>query len=108
LTCGVVFDVLGWEAGTPVDIAMRAGVFVVRRSDEGAFALNRRRFLHVPARFRRWCSFGGREAVLVRAAPGGLAPAVGPVRPGGAGVEPDGSTVGESVENSATGEGSRG
>ncbi|NUT52311.1 MAG: hypothetical protein HOV94_34205 [Saccharothrix sp.] len=106
LTCGMVFDVLDWEAGTPVDIAVRAGVIVVRRADEGGFALNGRRFLHVPARFRRWCSFGERELVLVRAVPessvllvlgqewldrslpdpGGLVTGIGPVTAGGSEV----------------------
>ncbi|MCC8250192.1 hypothetical protein [Saccharothrix luteola] len=128
LTCGMVFDVLDWEAGTPVDIAVRAGVIVVRRTEEGAFALNGRRFLHVPARFRRWCSFGEGESVVVRAVPesatllifgqewldqvlpdpSGLVTAVDPGLPGVEGVGSDAIMVGEAVAVSVQGEGGRG
>lgn len=69
LTCSTLFDVLGWEAGTSVDITASAGTIVVCRARGGEFALTGRRFLHVPSRIRRWCSFGERELVLVRAVP---------------------------------------
>ncbi|WP_158843522.1 hypothetical protein [Saccharothrix deserti] len=124
----MLFDVLDWEAGTPVDIAVRGGVIVVRHADSGVFALNGRRFLHIPARFRRWCSFGERESVLVRAVPesatllifgqewldqvlpdpDGLVTGIGSVPSGGAGVGSDAAVVGESVADFALGEGGRG
>jgi hypothetical protein len=69
LTCGMVFDVLGWEAGTRIDIAVHAGTIVVRRARGGGYRLNARRFLHIPVAVRRWCAFGERELVLVRAVP---------------------------------------
>lgn len=69
LTCGMVFDVLGWEAGTRIDITVHAGTVVVRRARGGEYRLNVRRFLHIPVAVRRWCSFGERELVLVRAVP---------------------------------------
>ncbi|XVS67858.1 hypothetical protein ACQPYE_17980 [Actinosynnema sp. CA-299493] len=69
LTCSMLFDVLGWEAGTRIDIAVHAGTIVVRGGRGGEYELNSRRFLHIPSSVRRWCSLGERELVLVRAVP---------------------------------------
>ncbi|WP_447002515.1 hypothetical protein ACRAKI_22670 [Saccharothrix isguenensis] len=69
LTCSMVFDVLGWEAGTRIDISVHAGTIVVRGIRSGEYALSTRRFLHIPVAVRRWCCFGERELVLVRAVP---------------------------------------
>lgn len=62
-------DVLGWEAGTRTDIAAQAGTVVVRRARAGEYEVKSRRFLHIPATVRHWCSFGQRELVLLRAVP---------------------------------------
>ncbi|WP_156077434.1 hypothetical protein [Saccharothrix sp. NRRL B-16314] len=64
-----MFDVLGWEAGTRIDIAVHAGTVVVRRARGGEYRLNARRLLHIPVAVRRWCCLGERELVLVRAVP---------------------------------------
>ncbi|QFZ20361.1 hypothetical protein [Saccharothrix syringae] len=69
LTCGMLFDVLGWEAGTRIDITAHAGTIVVRGARGGAHEVKSRRFLHIPATVRHWCSFGARELVLLRAVP---------------------------------------
>ncbi|MEV8437526.1 hypothetical protein AB0425_09165 [Actinosynnema sp. NPDC051121] len=69
LTCGMLFDVLGWEAGTRIDIAAQAGRVVVRRARADEYEVKSRRFLHIPATVRHRCSFGQRELVLLRAVP---------------------------------------
>lgn len=69
LTCSMLFDVLGWEAGTRIDIAVHAGTIVVRGARGGEHGLTTRRFLHIPVAVRRWCCLGERELVLVRAVP---------------------------------------
>lgn len=68
LTCGMLFDVLDWEAGTPVDISVRRGD---RRASHrgGRVRVERSAISAYSGPSQRWCSFGEREPVLVRAVP---------------------------------------
>ena len=60
---------LGWEAGTPVTIAMipSAGVIVVRRGGTGAVTLQGH--LRLPADIRHGCRIRGGDRLLVVAHP---------------------------------------
>lgn len=65
-----LFAVLGWSAGTRVDIAVHdGGALVVRHDRRGGHVLTGRVKIAVPAGLRRWCGFGEREQVLLVAVP---------------------------------------
>lgn len=60
---------LGWEPGARVEVAMRSGVVLVRRSSSAAFRLTRRGHVQLPLAVRRWCDLGAGDRVLLAAAP---------------------------------------
>ncbi|GAA3688519.1 hypothetical protein GCM10022267_89100 [Lentzea roselyniae] len=65
-----LFSQLGWVRGTRVDIGVGDGhEIVVRRDEEGAWALTSRNMVLVPAPLRRWCGYGAGGPVLVVAVP---------------------------------------
>lgn len=65
-----LFSQLGWTPGTRVDIGVGDGhEIVVRRDEEGAWALTTRNMVLVPAPLRRWCGYGTGESVLAVAVP---------------------------------------
>lgn len=70
ITDQVLFALLGFTAGTRVEIGVDEGhAVVVRRTPAGRSVLTRRNMVLVPAGIRRWCGFGAREQVLLVAVP---------------------------------------
>ncbi|MEU7477099.1 hypothetical protein AB0A63_14020 [Lentzea sp. NPDC042327] len=65
-----LFSQLGWSPGMRVDIGVGDGhEIVVRRDEDGDWALTARNMLLVPAPLRRWCGYESREPVLMVAVP---------------------------------------
>jgi hypothetical protein len=65
-----LFSQLGWIPGTRVDIGVGDGhEIVVRRDEDGAWALTTRNMVLVPAPLRRWCGYDAGDPVLVVAVP---------------------------------------
>lgn len=65
-----LFSQLGWMPGTRVDIRVGEGhEIVVRRDEDGAWALTTRNMVLTPAPLRRWCGYDAGDPVLVVAVP---------------------------------------
>ncbi len=65
-----LFSQLGWTPGTRVNIGVGEGhEIVVRRDEDGAWALTTRNMVLVPAPLRRWCGYDAGDPVLVVAVP---------------------------------------
>lgn len=70
LTDQQLFSQLGWTPGARVDIGVGDGdEIIVRRDEEGAWALTARNMVLVPAPLRRWCGYDAGDPVLVVAVP---------------------------------------